>query len=80
MHNSCAYAVYFWAMSGAAQKTETLNLRVSPALKAALQAAARREHRSMANMVEHLVLGYCEQHGLAAERDTDGVDAPEKSS
>lgn len=67
-------------MSGAEQKTETLNLRVSPALKAALQAAARREHRSMANMVEHLVLGYCEQHGLAAVRDLDDADVPDKSS
>jgi hypothetical protein len=45
-------------------RTETLNLRVSPSLKAALQAAARREHRSMANMVEFLVLAYCEQHRL----------------
>lgn len=48
-------------------KTETLNLRVSPRLKAALQAAARREHRSMANMVEFLVLAYCEEHGLTGD-------------
>lgn len=61
-------------MSTMEQKTETLNLRVSPKLKAALQAAARREHRSMANMVEHLVLGYCEEHGLVAEQETEGND------
>ena len=67
-------------MSGTEQKSETLNLRVSPALKAALQAAARREHRSVANMVEHLVLRYCEQHGLAAVRVLDGADAAEESS
>lgn len=77
---SCAYAIYFCSMSGAEQKTETLNLRVSPALKAALQAAARREHRSMANMVEHLVLEYCEQHGLAAVRYMGSADVPEESS
>lgn len=71
------YDVYWLAMSEAKQKTETLNLRVSPELKAALQAAARREHRSMANMVEHLVLGYCEQHGLAALRDMDVADVSE---
>jgi predicted HicB family RNase H-like nuclease len=61
------------SMSGMKQKTETLNLRVSPKVKAALQAAARREHRSMANMVEHLVLRYCEEHGLVMERETEGV-------
>lgn len=60
-------------MSGVEQKTETLNLRVSRKLKAALQAAARREHRSMANMVEHLVLGYCEEHGLVPELESEGV-------
>lgn len=45
-------------------KTETLNLRVSPHLKSALQAAAKRECRSMSNMVEFLVLTYCREHGL----------------
>ncbi len=61
-------------MSAIEQKTETLNLRVSPKVKAALLSAARREHRSMANMVEHLVLGYCEEHGLVAERETEGAE------
>lgn len=51
-------------MSAPKQKTETLNLRVSPEFKAALVAASRREHRSMANMIEFLVLAYCEQHNL----------------
>jgi predicted HicB family RNase H-like nuclease len=60
-------------MNAMEQKTETLNLRVSPKVKTALQAAARREHRSMANMVEHLVLGYCQEHGLVTKRETDGV-------
>ncbi len=48
-------------------KTETLNLRVSHHLKSALQVAAKRECRSMSNMVEFLVLTYCRQHGLIAE-------------
>ena len=60
-------------MSDVEQKTQMLNLRVSPRLKAALQAAARREHRSMANMVEHLVLGYCEEHGLVPEHESEGA-------
>lgn len=67
-------------MSDVQQKTETLNLRVSPKLKAALQAAARREHRSMANMVEHLVLGYCETHGLAQEPPPESVGSPPQQS
>jgi hypothetical protein len=67
-------------MSEAEQKTEALNFRVSPALKAALQAAARKEHRSMANMVEHLVLRYCEQHGLAAARVLNEENISVKSS
>lgn len=46
------------------QKTETLNLRVSRQFKAALKAAAQRECRSMANMVEFLVVTYCQQHNL----------------
>ena len=25
-------------------------------------------------MVEHLVLGYCEEHGLVAERETEGAE------
>lgn len=52
------------AMTVPEQKTETLNLRVSPQFKASLQAAAKRERRSMANMVEFLVLAYCQQHSL----------------
>lgn len=41
-------------------KTDTLNLRVSPTFKLALKAAAEREQRSMVNMLEVLVAGYCE--------------------
>lgn len=39
-------------------KTETLNLRVSPDTKTALREVAEQERRSMANMVEVLVLEY----------------------
>ncbi len=45
-------------------KTETLNLRVSKNLKSALQIAAKRECRSMSNMIEFLVLTYCIENGL----------------
>jgi hypothetical protein len=51
-------------MNDSEHKTETLNLRVAPSLKAALQAAAKRESRSMANMIEFLVVSYCRQNDL----------------
>lgn len=47
-------------------KSQTLNLRVSPAFKQALKAAADYERRSMVNMLEVLVANYCEQHRIVA--------------
>jgi hypothetical protein len=41
-----------------ATKTETLTCRIAPEVKAALRAAAEREHRSLANMLEVMVLRY----------------------
>ena len=45
-------------------KTATLTFRIAPALKNALRAAAAREHRSIANMVEVLIRDYCERNNL----------------
>ena len=45
-------------------KSETLNLRVSPAFKKALKEAAAREQRSMVNMLEVLLGDYCGRHGI----------------
>lgn len=45
-------------------KTEQLSLRMSPRAKALLRAAAAKEHRTASNMVEHLVLDYCEKHAI----------------
>jgi hypothetical protein len=45
-------------------KTATLTFRIEPTLKEALRAAAIREHRSIANMVEVLIRDYCEQHDI----------------
>lgn len=36
-------------------KTVTLNLRIRPSLKAALERAAKAEHRSMTNLIEKLL-------------------------
>ena len=46
-------------------KTATLTFRIDPRLKDALRIAADQEHRSIANMVEILIRGYCDRHGIA---------------
>jgi hypothetical protein len=51
------------------KKTEALNLRVSPHFKDALRSAARQQHRSMANMLEVLVLSHCDREGIRVRRD-----------
>ncbi len=48
----------------AASKTCTLTLRIAPVLKEALHSAANREHRSIANMAEWLILDYYGRHGI----------------
>ncbi len=45
-------------------KTTTLTFRIKPALKEALRAAAEREHRSIANMVEVMIRDYCGRNGI----------------
>jgi hypothetical protein len=47
-----------------ATKTATLNLRIDPAIKDAVQVAAVKEHRSVANFVEFLIRKHCEQSGI----------------
>jgi len=54
-------------------KGETLSIRTSPDIKELLRLAARQEHRSIASMVEILVLEYARRHKLQAGR------MPEKS-
>ena len=46
----------------AGTKTATLTLRMDPSLKEALRNAAQQEHRSIANMVEVMILDYCERN------------------
>jgi uncharacterized protein (DUF1778 family) len=58
-------------------KDETLSIRTSADIKQLLRMAAEREHRSIASMMEVLILNYAEQHGLEAE-DASGDGAKEK--
>ncbi|PUE09320.1 hypothetical protein B9Z51_10570 [Limnohabitans sp. T6-5] len=48
-------------------KDETLSIRTSADIKQLVQLAAAREHRSVASMVEVLVLAYAQKHGLKAD-------------
>lgn len=49
-------------------KDESLSIRTSAEIKQLLKQAAEREHRSVASMVEVLVLAYAQQHGLKPEK------------
>lgn len=48
-------------------KDETLSIRTSADVKQLLRMAAERERRSIASMVEVLILTYAQQHGLEAD-------------
>ena len=48
-----------------AKKTAALNIRIDPNLKEAIRIAAKRDHRSIANMVEMLILKHCEEVGIS---------------
>ncbi len=51
----------------AVTKTEVVSARVPPDVKAALSAAAEVERRSVASMLEVMVLSYCRDHGIAPQ-------------
>ncbi len=45
-------------------KSTTLTVRVHPAVKEGLRAVAEQERRSLANMIEVMIRGYCESNGI----------------
>ena len=53
------------------QKSTTLTLRINPAIKAGLKAAAVQEHRSITNMVEVLIRDYCQRKGIEIVKGTE---------
>ena len=58
-------------------KTETLTIRITPAVKTALRTAAARDHRSLTNMVEVMIRDYCAREGIGiAEPVPDDLEAP----
>lgn len=58
-------------------KDETISIRTSAGIKSALKIAAEREHRSLASMIEVLVLDYAHKNGL---QTSDGQTAVAKKS
>lgn len=51
----------------ATAKSEVVSVRVEPHIKIALQTAAGRELRSLANMIEVMVVAYCREKGVPLE-------------
>lgn len=49
------------------RKDKTLSIRTSADIKQLLRIAAENEHRSIASMMEVLILNYAQEHGLMGE-------------
>ncbi|QLI80280.1 hypothetical protein HZU75_01320 [Chitinibacter fontanus] len=56
-------------------KDETLSIRTSAEIKQLLRMAAERERRSVASMIEVLVLEYAKVHELKPNQDTQTAPA-----
>jgi hypothetical protein len=63
------------------RKTEAINLRMSPAVKGLLRAAADREHRTLSNLLEVLILEHCERNDIRPlDEELVGRRAPTTAS
>lgn len=49
-------------------KTATLTMRLDPKIKAAAEAAAEQDHRSLTSLLEVLIVNHCRALGLNPER------------
>lgn len=61
-------------------KDETLSIRTSANIKDLLRMAAEIEHRSIASMVEVLILNYAKEHGLTADAQPTDVARKKEGS
>ncbi|KKB68854.1 ribbon-helix-helix, copG family protein [Burkholderia pseudomallei MSHR1079] len=50
------------------RKTQAINLRMSPKTKELLRRAAGAERRTLSNMLEVLILEYCDRHGISVHK------------
>jgi len=49
-------------------KSTNLNLRIAPEVREALRQAAERDHRSISNMVEYLIVQHCQRNEIAINK------------
>lgn len=61
-------------------KTSTLTIRLEPDLKEALRAAASLEHRSIANMVEVMILDHCSRSGIPVKPGLAATAKPPRAA
>jgi len=59
-------------------KDETMSIRTTANIKQLLRIAADREHRSLASMMEVLILNYAQEHGLSTNMGSTADTPPEK--
>lgn len=45
-------------------KTANFQMRLPPQLKAAAEVAAKREYRSLTNLIEVLIIDHCKSHDI----------------
>ena len=62
----------------AVSKSEVVSARVEPRIKAALQRVADQEIRSVANMIEVMVLAYCKANGVPVDGIPNETSSPSK--
>jgi len=58
-----------------AAKTETITVRIEPAVKAGLKAMAERERRSIANMIDVMIRDYCGRNAVKID-DSENDPSP----
>jgi predicted HicB family RNase H-like nuclease len=60
-------------------KTAVMTLRVDPKVKVAAELAAKKDRRSVTNLIEVLILKHCEQIGIEPEQQVTEKAHHEKS-
>lgn len=63
-----------------ALKTETITVRIEPAVKAGLKTAAEQERRSLANMIEVMIRDYCGRSGIPIDKPSAVTESTAESS
>jgi hypothetical protein len=69
------YTIWFMAAKRHKTKTVVMTLRIDPQVKAAAEIAAERDHRSLTNFVEVLILKHCNDLNIQPP-----IPAPEDTS